>query len=242
MKTKITTIALAAALGLAGAAHGQLLYQADFNAPAFSDGDLVGQDGWANHSGSGEFIQVSNVATDGFITLNQGGGSREDANIDLGATMGAGSIWSASFDVTVLSGSSSVYIAHFKDGGFGFNARVFLADPVDGGDFTFGISDTSSSPDTTFSSDFSFNTTYRPTVTYNFDTGISSLTVGTESVSSINADIGQSMTSFAFRQAGGSFVSNIDNLEVSAVPEPSAYALLAGLLGLGYVMVRRRRA
>ncbi|WP_244648073.1 MULTISPECIES: PEP-CTERM sorting domain-containing protein [unclassified Lentimonas] len=31
-------------------------------------------------------------------------------------------------------------------------------------------------------------------------------------------------------------------LTVSTVPEPSSYALLAGLLGLSCVMVRRRRA
>ncbi|CAA6691735.1 MULTISPECIES: PEP-CTERM sorting domain-containing protein [unclassified Lentimonas] len=33
-----------------------------------------------------------------------------------------------------------------------------------------------------------------------------------------------------------------DTLTVSTVPEPSSYALLAGLLGLSCVMVRRRRA
>ena len=39
--------------------------------------------------------------------------------------------------------------------------------------------------------------------------------------------------------AGGTSGSNFT---LTAVPEPSAYAALAGLLSLGYVMVRRRRS
>ncbi|WPJ95680.1 PEP-CTERM sorting domain-containing protein [Coraliomargarita algicola] len=35
---------------------------------------------------------------------------------------------------------------------------------------------------------------------------------------------------------------DIDNLTVSTIPEPGTYALLAGLTGLAFVMVRRRRA
>jgi hypothetical protein len=34
----------------------------------------------------------------------------------------------------------------------------------------------------------------------------------------------------------------MDNITVTAVPEPSAYALLSGMLGLAWVMLRRRRA
>ena len=34
----------------------------------------------------------------------------------------------------------------------------------------------------------------------------------------------------------------LDGVSVSVVPEPGTYALLAGLTGLAFVMVRRRRA
>jgi hypothetical protein len=40
---------------------------------------------------------------------------------------------------------------------------------------------------------------------------------------------------------GGSLSYTLDSVTLTAVPEPSSYALLAGLLGLSYVMVRRRR-
>lgn len=232
------TLLLALGLGAGFSVAQAQLFTTGFDSPVYSDGNLVGQDGWANHSGSGSFIQVSNTASDGFITLENGSGSREDANIDLGDTMEAGDIWSASFDITVSDFSGDAYFAHFKDDGTGFNGRIFLVDAVDGGDFNFGISEGSSS-EANFASDFTFGTTYRPTVTYNFDTGLSTLTIGSDSISSVNADIGEDISQFAFRQAGGTLNATIDNLTV--VPEPSAAGILA-LTAAGFLGLRRRRS
>lgn len=39
---------------------------------------------------------------------------------------------------------------------------------------------------------------------------------------------------------GGNLSYTLDSVTLTAIPEPSSYALLAGLLGLSYVMVRRR--
>ena len=199
------------------------LYQTDFENPPFSVGDLVGQDGWVNHSGSGSLIQV--IAGQA-AQLVQGGGSREDASVALGATMVAGAVFEFSFDVIVngTAPATMIYFAHFKDAGTGFNARIFVAPPnVGTNDFTFAIGETSSTtPAATFATDFSFGQSYTLSGSYSFDTGISTLSVdgGTAIDSTIQADPGQGMLAFAFRQSGGNTSMDIDNLLVTANPLP----------------------
>ena len=251
MKLSTTAIAFAAATAaatlVASPARATVLASDTFTYP---DGVLTAVSGgaWTAHSGTGS---VPVMVSGGTISTVQGSGSREDVNTPLGVTQGAGDTFYGGFDVTVSGGSTATYFAHFKDDGTGFNGRIFVAPPTAGGDYTFGISDVASSPDVTFATDFSFGTTYRPVVAYNYDTGISTLTVGGASISSTTADPSQTMTQFAFRQAAGNSVEVIDNLITAttfaealggttpAVPEPTAMAVL-GLGGL--TLLRRRRA
>lgn len=62
-------------------------------------------------------------------------------------------------------------------------------------------------------------------------------------VGSFTATSTSSTLTFTTSRATGTLYSNmqlyVDN--ISVIPEPSSYALLAGCLGLGYVMVRRRK-
>lgn len=237
----LTTIALACVATTALSAQITPLLNESFTYP---DGNLVGNGGWANHSGSGNLIQVSS----GTILLAQGSGSREDANVDLGHTLSAGERFTFEFDVTVngTADASSVYFAHFKDSGTGFNSRIFVAAPnVASGNFTFGLSETSSTPKKKFSTDFSYGTTYTLSGYYDFDTGTSILKVdgGVSISSAVDPDPGEDLSAFAFRQAGGNTTMTIDNLSVALVPvpEPSSFAFLGGLVGLGLIMARRRR-
>lgn len=235
---KILVLAAMLAVTMVSRANGDILLSENFDYP---DGRLVGQGGWANHSGTGTFINVNS----GSIGLAQGGGSREDANVALGRTMAAGDIWRFAFDVTVngTAAATDVYFAHFKDDGTGFNARVFVAAPTQGGNFTFGISEGQQGESIVkFSTDFNYGTTYRVFAEYNFDTGNSSLWINDPStvITSTGADIGQAMSAFAFRQAAGNTSMVIDNLVVTAVPEPSALLLVGSVLGAGFL--RRRRS
>ena len=220
-----------------------VLYETDFEDPPFAVGGLVGQDGWANHSGSGSLIQVISGQA---VETVQGSGSREDASVALGQTAVAGTIFGFAFDVTVsgTGAASTTYFAHFKDSGTGFNSRIFVTAPNSGtNDFTFAIGETSSStPASVFSTDFVYGTTYRLSGNYTFDTGISTLSVdgGTAINSSSQADPGEDLAFWAFRQSGGNTSQVIDNLIVTSnVPEPGTISVLA-VLGIAGLMRRRR--
>lgn len=70
-----------------------------------------------------------------------------------------------------------------------------------------------------------------PTLTYQLDSADSSATV---------SFLAASGTQLTITNNGGQGGSGI-GIRLSAVPEPSTYAALSGLLALGYVMVRRRK-
>ena len=58
-KIALTLMMSVAVLGFASPASAQVtLYKTDFENPPFTPGNLVGQDGWVHHSGSGTFIPV----------------------------------------------------------------------------------------------------------------------------------------------------------------------------------------
>ena len=194
-----------------------ILYTTDFENPPFALGNLVGQDGWINQSGSGSFLQV--IPGQAVETVH-GGGSREDARVDLGQTAVAGTIFKYEFDVTVNGtvDATTTYFTHFQDGGTGFNSRVFVTAPnVATNNFTFAIGETSSStPAAIFATDFNYGQTYRLSGSYSFDTGISTLTVdgGAAINSTSQADPGEDLGFWALRQSGGNTSQVIDNLIV----------------------------
>lgn len=224
-------------------ASAALLINEPFDYP---NGNLVPNGGWANHSGTGSLVQVNG----GSISLNQGSGSREDVNRTTGTTLAAGESIFAAFDLTVPSGATDVYFAHFMETNTLFNSRTYTAAPTSGGDYTVGVSD-SNTLTAKWPTDLSFNTTYRVVIKFDFDSGDSTLWVNPSSEASAsvvhNGGFNSPITAFGFRQAGGSFVQVIDNLNVATsfdealtgIPEPATLSLFGiGLIGM--LACRRR--
>lgn len=170
----------------------------------------------------------------------------EDAGINF--TEVTSGILSATFDVvvnddTAISGGDFEYFAHFmSEGSFNFRSRLDIvqANALEN-DYTFGISSTSSTAETIYPVDFTFGESYTVELTYDFAVGAAGLSVDGGTVISGTAGTPESgLNRFGLRQAASSNneTITIDNLTI--VPEPSTYALLAGLAALGFVMARRR--
>lgn len=237
---------------------------------SYPDGNLIGQGGWALHSGL--ITDKPILVTGGAIRLNQSAGSGQDVNRPH-AAFAATSTSYAMFKLTVPSiapgGGAPVhatadYFAHARPSinPNNFRARVYVGPPTGGGNFGLYISVTSSgtSPPVAFPTDLSYNTQYTVVTSYDPVAGTSQMWVNPTSSASTSATsgpfalaAGEAIDQYAFRQAAVTTTfQDVDDLEVhSTFPiVPSlpgandiALALMAiAMLGTGAVTVVRARA
>jgi MYXO-CTERM domain-containing protein len=236
-------------LGCIETARGTVLLSDDFS---YSDGDLTTQSGgaWANHSGSGTFVQVNS----GQIQLNHGSGSREDVNRTVSSAQTTGTVY-AGFDFSVsasgtIGGGDYEYFAHFWQGSTSFFGRMDIVNPSGGGDYTVGISTDGGTADSTWATDLTFDTVYRAIIGFDLDVDQAQLWIDPTSPSSTSIlgdddNTSRTLNAFGFRQSTSSVNESItiDNLSVATefyqVPEPSRAVL--GLIALASLGVRRRR-
>lgn len=195
-------LGLAAALAFASTSSAQVLASDDFTYP---DGSLVGNGGWASHSGlpGTLFVSGGEVVVSTFES--------EDAN--LAFTPVAGNVYYA-IDFRIedpftgpFTGTDNEYFAHFKDSGFNFAARLDVVAATGAGDYSVGIASDEATADTVWPTDLTFDTTYRATVRYDQDANIAELWIdaASEADPSIlgedRPDPGDSVEQFALRQS-----------------------------------------
>lgn len=187
----------------------------------YPNGDLVGNGSWAAHLSAGtNSVQVQA----GRITLQHGTGGREKVNIAF-TEQTSGTIY-ASFDFAVfdpgsaVSGSDSEYFVHFNTGSTVMRARMDIVPPNSTGDFSVGISSSTSTAENTWATDLSFGAFYTAVVAYNIDNGQATLWIDPTKETSVNiqgnTSSGKNVSAFIFRQSTSSTNEKllIDNLVI----------------------------
>ena len=143
----------------------------------YSDGSLVGNGAWVNHSGNAGDLLVSS----GQVVVQHGTPS-EDANLPF--TPVSGNLYYG-IDLSVSSssdipGSDNEYFAHFRTGNT-FRARLDVVPGTGGGNYTLGISSSGSTADVVWGTDLTFGVTYRAIVKYDQDGGVATLWIDASS-------------------------------------------------------------
>jgi hypothetical protein len=246
---RIAMIAAGSVLAASSMAHAAILYSTDFNSPTYSDGALLGQDGWLITGTSVvNPLNVANTATNGSVSLTTTG---QDANRPFTPSVTSDSVF-LSADITIsAAGSSGDYFLHLSDGSTSnFYARIYAKAATGGFVMAMGTS----SGAATYGTDvLLFDTTYHILARYDFvagagnDTGalfvnpVDPFGVGdTAYVAATNAGTdATTISAVNLRQGTASSAPTVvvDNITVSIVPAPSSMALM----GLGGLLVARRR-
>lgn len=234
---KQTTLVLAAATLFAGATSAQILASDNFSYTG-----LVTANGWANHSGSGFFINANGA----YAVLEHGAGSREDANLPF-APLTATDLVYASFNLRVPSGSpvnpdgSGTYFVHFKNNAFTFTARTGVLSPAAGGDFQLAINADNANlgAGAIWPVDLSFDTDYSVVISWDATTGESKLWLDplaetSASIAHTGATTGAIIEQFALRQSNDhtGFV-HVDDVVVGRTFADVACTGLASINQLG---------
>ncbi len=259
---KLLTFGTALALIFVGASPtiGQILLNETFSYP--NGGLVAGSSGnWTNLSGTGTLLQVSDSQLTGLV---HGSGSREDATrVFTNTAVTSGAVFSSfSFTVTTApTAGQDYFFALHGSADTNYRGRLFLASPASAssGEYRLGISNATSTA--AFTGNLTQGQTYYAVVkTSAVATGNSALWVGTSlssllesSPTATASDVftSQALARVVLRQGTGISVANglnFDNLtigttfaDVTAVPEPSSFAVLAGLAALAGVSMSRRR-
>ncbi|MEP0367728.1 MAG: hypothetical protein ABJN36_13135 [Cyclobacteriaceae bacterium] len=214
----IVKTALIAVMTLSsGWSFGQLVEE-PFNYP---NGDLAGKGSWVAHLSSGlSSVQVLG----GRIVVEHGSGGREDVNIPF-TEQTSGTVY-ASFDFSVfdlgspVSGTDSEYFVHFNTGSTVMRARMDVVPPTGAGDYSVGISSTTSTAENVWATDLSFGTFYTAVIAYSIDDGQATLWIDPTKETSTNVkgntSSGYRVSAFVFRQSNSSSNERIliDNLTI----------------------------
>lgn len=215
LKNKITTIALASVLGLAGAANGQSLFTIDFSQTA--PNQVIA---------SAANVSVSDV------TLTAG----SIAYGNFGSTFGGVHDFAESsqnWTATNFTDAKKFTFTVTADSGFEFSLA----------DFSSLLRSTNAGPQ---AGTLIVNGTDYATIDLVNSDGQSfdAVTIGLSGLTTATIEIAGWLNGSRSSSGGGAFrIGAVEGIgSVSVVPEPGSYALLAGLLGMGYVMIRRRRA
>jgi hypothetical protein len=187
----------------------------------YNDGSLVGNSSW-DHSGGA----IGNLLIASGKAVVQHGIPDED--LFLPFTPVSGAIYFA-FDFSVIaqenpiSGTDNEYFAHLKNDAYGYAAKIDIVPPSAGGDFSVGIATLANTANSTWATDFDFDTDYRVTVKYDQANNTTDLWIDAtaETDVSISGEIPTSdpiaVESFGLRQSDSSTNEGIliDNLTIA---------------------------
>lgn len=242
---RITALAAALLAGTA-AANAQVLYSTNFNAPAYSNGGLIGQDGWLI---TGTSVINPITVTAGTVALASTG---QDVNRPFLPAVTTGSIF-LSADITLSAANTAGdYFMHLSDGGnSNFFARLYARSATGG--FQLALTTSSGAATSYGTTVLSFGTTYTILARYDFVAGAANDT-GALFVNPTTA-FGLGDTAYVAAQTTGADAASIsavnlrqgaaanaptavvDNISVSIIPTPAT----ASLLAVGGLLAARRR-